>query len=291
MHTELHAFDRTVIIGPDRPFVMIGERINPTGRKRLAAVMTAGDFSEVRRDALAQIAAGAQILDVNAGVPGGDEPAMLREAVRIVQDAAGVPLSLDSSRPDALEAALSVYQGKALVNSVTAEDDRLEAILPLVAKYGAAVIGIANGPEGVSNDPYARLSAARRILERAEEHGILPCDVVIDPLCTALATDAESVLTTLETMRLIRRELGVNMCCGASNISFGLPNRGPINAAFLPAAMSHGLTCAIADPTNSQVSETVLACELLFGRDEYALEWIAAFREKQRRTTEPAIAR
>jgi 5-methyltetrahydrofolate--homocysteine methyltransferase len=279
-----------VIIGPDRPFVMIGERINPTGRKRLAAMMAAGDFSEVRRDALAQVAAGAQILDVNAGAAAGDEPAMLREAVRVTQDAAGVPLSIDSSRPDALEAALSVYQGKALVNSVTGESNRLEAILPLVAKYRAAVIGIANDTDGVSNDPYTRLAAARKILERAEDHGIPACDVVIDPLCMALATDPQSVLITLETMQLIRRELGVNMCCGASNISFGLPSRGPVNAAFLPAAMSHGLTCAITDPTNPQIRETVLACELLFGRDEYALQWIAAYREKQKRVSEPILA-
>lgn len=282
MQTALQSRTRTVIIGPDQPFVMIGERINPSGRKRLGALMAAGDFSLVRKDALAQTAAGAQVLDVNAGYPAGDEVDMLREAVRAVAEVTDTPLSIDSSVSDALEAALSVYQGKALVNSVTAEDERLERILPLVRKHGAAVIGLANDESGISADPQERLAAARKIVQRAADHGISPSDVIIDPLCLALAAEPQAVRIALTTMQLIRDELDVNLCCGASNITFGLPDRGPINAAFLPAAMSHGLTSAITDATNPAIREAVLASEVLFGRDEYAFGWIARYREKQK---------
>jgi 5-methyltetrahydrofolate--homocysteine methyltransferase len=291
MHTELHSRSHTVLIGPDQPFVMIGERINPSGRKKLGALMVAGDFSLVRLDAVAQVAAGAQVLDVNAGYPGGDEGAMLKVAVRVVQQATEAPLSIDSSVPEALEAALAVYQGKALVNSVTAEDDRLERILPLVRKHGAAVIGMAHDESGISHDPRERLASARKIFDRANDHGIPPADVVIDPLCLALAAEPRSVLIALETMRLIREELGANMCCGASNISFGLPDRGPLNAAFLPVAMSHGLTAAILDVTNSVIREAVFAGELLFARDEYAAQWIARYREKQKAAADLAAVR
>jgi 5-methyltetrahydrofolate--homocysteine methyltransferase len=267
---------------------MIGERINPTGRKRLGALMAAGDFSLVRQDALNQIAAGASVLDVNAGYPSGDEIEMLVEAVQAVEGVAEVPLSIDSSVPAALAAALSVYHGKALVNSVTAEEERLERILPLVRKYHAAVIGMAHDECGISDDPAKRLAAARKIVERAEDHGIPPGDVVIDPLCMSVATNSQAGPIAFETMRLIRHELGVNMCCGASNVSFGLPERGAISAAFLPIAMSYGLTSAIADVTNPLIRHAVLAGELVLGRDEYASRWIAHCRETQKTARELA---
>jgi 5-methyltetrahydrofolate--homocysteine methyltransferase len=291
MHTELHSRSSTVLIGPDRPFVMIGERINPSGRRKLGPLMAAGDFSLVRQDAVAQVAAGAQVLDVNAGYPQGDEVAMLRRAVREVQEVTDAPLSIDSSVPEALEAALSVYQGKALVNSVTAEDDRLARILPVVRRHRAAFIGMAHDETGISSDPRERLAAARKIVEQAGDYGIPPADVVIDPLCLALAAEPQSVLIALETMRLIRQELGVNLCCGASNISFGLPDRGPLNAAFLPVAISHGLTAAITDAANPAIREAVFASEVLFARDQYAAHWIARYREKQRTAADLAAAR
>jgi len=286
MQTELCSRTRTVIIGPDEPFVMIGERINPTGRKKLGALMAAGDFSLVRQDALAQIAAGASVLDVNAGYPLGNEALMLAEAVCVIERAADIPLCLDSANPDALAAALAVYSGKALVNSVTAEEERLERILPLARKYGAAVIGLAHDESGISDDPRQRCVAACRIFERAADHGIPPGDLVIDPLCMSVATDARAALITLETMRLIREELGVNMCLGASNISFGLPDRRAVSAAFLPMAMADGLTCAIADVTHPSIRQAVWAAELLLGQDQYASRWIAHFRESQQPAAE-----
>ena len=282
MHTELHSRSRTVIIGPDQPFVLIGERINPTGRKKLGAQMAAGDFSAVRSDARAQAAAGACVLDVNAGSPLGDEVVMLREAVRAIQNVEDVPLCLDSSRVEALEAALAVYTGKAVVNSVTGEEARLELILPLIRKYGCAVIGLVSDEGGISNDPGQRLAVARKILERARDHGVPPSDVILDPLCLAVATGPRSALVTFETMRRIRDELGVNLCCGASNVSFGLPDRAALTAAFLPMAVMCGLTSAIADVTQPIVREAVLAGDLLCARDENAARWLAHYREKRK---------
>jgi 5-methyltetrahydrofolate--homocysteine methyltransferase len=283
MRTELYSRTRTVVIGPDEPFVVIGERINPTGRKKLGAQMAAGDFSAVQRDAAAQVAAGAQILDINAGFPMCDEAAMLRGAVRAAQEVADAPLALDSSRVDALEAALAIYQGKALVNSVTAEEERLNEILPLVRKHGCAVIGLAHGDSGISRDPWERLAAARKIVERASDFGIPPADVIIDPLCLAISADPQSVQVILETMRLIRAELGVNLCCGVGNISFGLPERPALSAAFLPMAAASGLTAAITDVTQPAIREAVLAADLLLGRDEYAACWLAYYREKRKK--------
>jgi 5-methyltetrahydrofolate--homocysteine methyltransferase len=282
METLLTSKTQTVVISPDRPFVIIGERINPTGRKKLAAEMAAGDLSRVGRDALAQVAAGAHVLDVNAGVPMVDEAELLVAAVRAVAEVTDVPLCLDSSVVEALEAALQVYEGKPLVNSVTGEDERLEVILPLVKKHGAAVIGMANDETGISNDPQYRLDIARKIVQRAQDHGIPPQDIVIDPLALTVAADPQAVQITLETMRLIRAELGVNMVCGASNVSFGLPDRPNVNAAYLPLAMLCGLTCAITDPTAPVIRQSILASDLLLGRDEYAVTWIARFREKQK---------
>ena len=282
METIVASKTKTVVIGPDRPFVIIGERINPTGRKRLSAEMAAGDLSRVRRDARSQVAAGAHMLDVNAGVPSVDEARLLVAAVRAVAEVTDVPLCLDSSVVEALEAALSVYEGKALVNSVTGEDERLEAILPLVKEHGAAVIGMANDETGISNDPEYRLGVARKIVQRAQDYGVPAQDVIIDPLALTVAADSQAVKVTLETMRLIRDELGANMVCGASNISFGLPDRAAVNAAYLPLAMCYGLTCAITDPTVPVIVQSILASDLLLGRDEYAATWIAKFREKQK---------
>ncbi len=281
METVLESASRTVTIGPEHPFVMIGERINPTGRKVLAAEMREGRMEMVRADALAQVAAGSQMLDVNAGVPGEDEPALLVAAVRAVGEVTDAPLCLDSSVVEALAAGLSAYEGKALVNSVTGEDDRLERVLPLVAKHGAAVIGMANDETGISMVPEERLVIARKIVERAADHGIKAEDIVIDPLAMTVGADPQAGRITLETMRLIRDELGVNMSCGASNVSFGLPSRPQLNAAFLPMAMLVGLTSAITNPLTFEVRKAVQAGDLLLGNDEYAASWIAAFRAER----------
>lgn len=260
---------------------MIGERINPSGRKKLGAEMAAGDFSRVRRDAKIQTAAGAQMLDVNAGFPMGDEPTMLVTAIKMVQEVTDVPLSIDSSVVEALEAALAVYQGKPLINSVTGEDERLEQILPLVKKYNAAVIGMANDETGISMDPEIRAAIAEKIVHRAADFGIKPEDIIIDPLALTIAADSTAVKVTLRTMQMIRDTLGVNMSCGAGNISFGLPARPPITAAFLSMAMAHGLTTAIMDATDPTIRSAVRASDVLLGHDEYAVNWIAEFRQKK----------
>jgi len=282
METTLHSKTKTVVIGPGRPFVMIGERINPSGRKKLGAEMAAGDFSRVKKDAGAQVAAGAHMLDVNAGVPIADEAALLVSAIQAISEVTDAPLCIDSSVVEALEAALVVYQGKALVNSVTGEDERLERLLPVIKKHGAAVIGMANDETGISNDPEYRLNVARKIVQRAQDYGIPPQDVLIDPLTLTVAADPQAGQVTLQTMRLIRAELGVNMVCGASNISFGLPDRSGLNAAYLAMAMTCGLTCAITDPTNPALRQAVMASDVLLGHDEYAVQWIAQFRERRK---------
>jgi 5-methyltetrahydrofolate--homocysteine methyltransferase len=261
--------------------VIIGERINPTGRKALAAEMKEGVMDRVRSDARAQAAAGAHVLDVNAGIPAIDEPALLVAAIKAVMEVTEIPICIDSSIIEALEAGLSAYEGKALVNSVTAEEERMERILPLVKKHGAAVIGMANDETGISMVPEERLALARRIVERAADHGIPQEDVIIDPIAMTVAADPTCGVITLETMRLIRDQLGNNMTCGASNVSFGLPDRPAVNAAFLPLAMHAGLTCAITNPLEPQVRRAILAGDLLLGHDEYAMQWIAAFRSEQ----------
>ena len=261
--------------------MIIGERINPTGRKVLAAEMKAGRMDRVKADAIAQGAAGAHMLDVNAGIPAIDEPALLVATIKAVSDVSDLPICIDSSVMEALEAALAVYEGKALVNSVTAEDERMDRILPLVKKHGAAVIGMANDETGISMVPEERLAIARRIVDRAADYGIPREDVIIDPIAMTVAADPTCGVITLETMRLIREELGNNMTCGASNVSFGLPDRATVNAAFLPLAMHAGLTCAITNPLEPQVSRAVLAGDLLLGHDEYAMRWISRFRAEQ----------
>ena len=281
MDTVLSSRSREVVISIDRPFVIIGERINPTGRKVLAAEMKAGRMDRVKADAIAQAAAGAHMLDVNAGIPAIDEPALLVATIKAVSEVSNLPICIDSSVMEALEAALAAYEGKALVNSVTAEDERMDRILPLVKKHGAAVIGMANDETGISMVPEERLAIARRIVDRAAEYGIPREDVIIDPIAMTVAADPTCGLVTLETMRLIRDELGNNMTCGASNVSFGLPDRATVNAAFLPLAMHAGLTCAITNPLVPEVRRAVLAGDLLLGHDEYAMRWIASYRAEQ----------
>lgn len=278
MDTIIQSRTRAVRIGPERPFVIIGERINPTGRKLLGQEMAAGNYDRVRTDALAQVAAGAHMLDVNAGIPLADEPAILAEAIRIVQSMTDVPLSIDSSIVAALASGLAAYEGKALVNSVTGEDERLETVLPLVKQYGAAVIGISNDETGISEDPAVRFAVARKIVERALDHGIPREDVVIDPLVMPIGAVRYAGRQVFEIVRRCRDELGVNTCCGASNVSFGLPNRAPLNAAFLAMAIGAGLTAAITNPLEAEIKRAIMAADVMMGYDENCAAWIAASR-------------
>jgi 5-methyltetrahydrofolate--homocysteine methyltransferase len=286
MDTLLRGRSTTVTIGADQPFCIIGERINPTGRKKLAEELKGGDLSTVVADTEAQVAAGADMLDVNAGIPLVDEAELLATMLKTVQETADIPICIDSSVIEALEAGLAVYEGKALVNSVTGEDDRLEEILPLVARHGAAVIGLANDETGIPETPRQRLDIARKIVSAAGDHGIPPEDVVIDPLAMTVGADTEAVTTTLATISLIRDELGVNMCLGASNVSFGLPERFVLNAAFLPMAMAAGLTSAIMSTAEVCVS-SVRAADLLLGHDPWGASWIAAHRARQAAAATP----
>ncbi|MBI3648106.1 MAG: dihydropteroate synthase [Actinobacteria bacterium] len=280
--TVLAGPDGDVRIGDEHPFVVIGERINPTGRSRLTEEITRGDMTTVRADALAQVAAGARVLDVNAGVPGFDEAEMLSAVVRAVHDVVGVPLCVDSSTPEALEAAIPLARGKVLINSVTAEDRSLDRILPLAKRFGSAVIGMANDEEGISMDPAVRLAAARKVVEAALDHGIAREDVIIDPLAmpigAAAGAAAGAATTMFETIRLIRDDLGVNVSCGASNISFGMPDRRGIDAGFLAMAIHAGMNAAIANPLHRPVRKAVLAADLLLGRDAFGAAWIADHR-------------
>jgi 5-methyltetrahydrofolate--homocysteine methyltransferase len=289
MDTVLRSRSRSVTIGADQPFCVIGERINPTGRKAFAEELRNGDLSTVTVDALAQAAAGADMLDVNAGIPLVDEPELLKSMLRTVQDAVDLPICIDSSVIEALEAGLSVYEGRALVNSVTAEDERLEEILPLVAKYGAAVIGLANDETGIPETPQKRLECARKIVSVANDYGIAITDVLIDPLAMTVGAATDAVTTTLATISLIRDELGVNMSLGASNVSFGLPQRHVLNAAFLPMAAAAGLTSAIMSTAEVCV-QSVRATDMLLGHDPWGASWIAAHRARQAAEKEAATA-
>ena len=276
--TVVSSATREVVIGDDRPFVIIGERINPTGRTILMEEMKAGDFSRVERDAVAQVEAGAHMLDVNAGIPLADEPAILARTIELVQSLVDVPLSIDSSIVEALEAGLAVYRGKALVNSVTGEEERLERVLPLVRKYGAAVVAISNDETGISENPDVRFAVARRIVERAADHGIPPEDIVVDPLLMPIGAMRTAGRQVFRILGRLRDELKVNSTCGASNVSFGLPNREGINAAYLAMAMASGLTSAITNPLAEGVRHAVMAGDVLLGNDEDASRWIRAFR-------------
>jgi len=277
--TVIGSATREVVIGDDQPFVIIGERINPTGRKLLAEEMKAGDFGRVERDVAAQVAAGAHMLDVNAGVPLADEPAMLAQAIRLVQGLTDLPLSIDSSIVEALEAGLAVYQGKALVNSVTGEDERLERVLPLVRKYGAAVVAISNDETGISEDPDVRFAVARRIVERALDHGIPREDVVVDPLLMPIGALPTAGRQVFRILGRLRDELRVNTICGASNVSFGLPFREGINGAYLAMAIASGLTSAITNPLSDGVRQAVMAADVLMGNDPECGHWIRRYRE------------
>lgn len=281
METILESPGKRVVIGPGHPFVIVGERINPTGRKGLSEELKAGNLDRVREDALAQVAAGAPVLDVNAGVPGADEAALIVQMVELVTSVTDVPLSLDSSTDAALEAGLEAYDGKALVNSVTGEQDKLERILPVVKRHGAAVIGLASDERGPLPDPKERLAIARRIVERAADHGIPAEDVVIDPMAMAVGADPDSGAVVLETMRLVRDELGANLTCGASNISFGMPGRAEITGTFLAMGRMHGLTCAIANPLSREVRLAALGADVLLGIDRYAGAWLKAMRAER----------
>ncbi len=276
--TILSSATREVVIGYHRPFAIIGERINPTGRKALAEEMKVGDYSRVESDALSQVAAGAAILDVNAGIPLTDEPAILAEAIRRVQAVVDVPLSIDSSIVAALEAGLAVYQGKALVNSVTGEDDRLESVLPLVAKHGAAVVAITNDETGINEDPNVRFEIARMIVNRAADYGIPACDIVVDPLVMPIGAIGTAGRQVLALVHRLQSELGVNTTCGASNISFGLPNRATINAGFLAMAAGAGLTSAITNPLEPAVRSMLRAADVLTGNDPNCSTWISVNR-------------
>jgi 5-methyltetrahydrofolate--homocysteine methyltransferase len=273
--TVLSSASKEVVIGFDRPFVIIGERINPTGRKALAAEMAAGNFDTVVADAIAQVEAGAQMLDVNAGIPLADEPAILAQTIRLVQSIVDVPLCIDSSIVEALEAGLSTYEGKALVNSVTGEDEQMERVLPLVAKHGAAVVAISNDETGISEDPDVRFEVARKIVSRAADHGIPKEDVVVDPLVMPIGAMGTAGRQVFRLLRRLREELGVNTTCGASNISFGLPNRPGLNAAFLPMAIASGMTSAITNPLHDEMRKAVWAADVMMGNDEHCAAWIA----------------
>ena len=287
MDTVLESRSSTVTIGPEQPFCIIGERINPTGRKVFAEALRNGDLSTVTVDAEAQTEAGADMLDVNAGIPLVDEAELLQNMLQVVQNATDLPICIDSSVIEALEAGLSVYEGKALVNSVTGEDDRLEEILPLVAKHGAAVIALANDETGIPETPQQRLEIATKIVRVAGDYGIKPEDIVIDPLAMTVGAATDAVTITLETIRLIREHLGVNMSLGASNVSFGLPDRHALNAAFLPMAMEAGLTSAIMS-TAPVVVESVRAADLLLGHDPWGGRWIAAHRARKAKVADAA---
>jgi 5-methyltetrahydrofolate--homocysteine methyltransferase len=282
MHTVLSSATSSITIGPDQPFCIIGERINPTGRKKFQEQLRAGDYSALEADVQAQVAGGATMLDVNMGAPLIDEPEALATAVRMIQEMTDLPLCIDSSVVEALEAGLSVYKGKALVNSVTAETERMDLILPLVKKYGAAIIALPNDEFEIPEEPERRLELTKVIVDYATTQYQIPIeDIVIDPLAMPIGADSTMVVRTLETIRLIKEHVGVNMTLGASNVSFGMPDRHTLNSVFLPMAMTAGLTSAIMDARTAQIVMAVRAADLMMGNDEWGASWIAAHRARQ----------
>jgi len=281
MHTVVQSASKTVTIGHDQPFVIIGERINPTGRKKFQELLRAGDLSTIAVDVESQIKGGADMLDVNMGVPLTDEPALLSKAIKMIQGMTDMPICIDSSVIEALQAGLEAYEGKALVNSMTGEDDRMEFILPLIKKHNAAIIALPNDEIGIPATAAERIVITEKIIRAVEKHGISLDNLVIDPLAMTVGADPEAVKITLETIHLIREKFGLNMTLGASNISFGLPNRHALNAAFLPAAMSHGLTCAVMDARTPAINEAVRAADLLLGMDQWGGNWITRFRAQE----------
>jgi 5-methyltetrahydrofolate--homocysteine methyltransferase len=294
--TVLASATTEVVIGFDRPFVVIGERINPTGRKLLAEEMARGDYSRVERDALAQVEAGAHMLDVNAGVPMADEAAIMADTVRLVQSLTDLPLCIDSSMVSALASGLEAYDGKAMVNSVTGEEERLESVLPLIKKHGAAVVAICNDGTGISHNPDVRFQVAKKIVERAVDHGIPASDVVIDPLVMPVGAVNDSGRVALELVRRVREELKLNTVCGASNVSFGLPDRRGLNAAFLSMLIGAGATSAIINPLHGDVMTAIAGAETLRGTDPRCKRWMkrcramAAAEAKATQAKEQAVA-
>jgi len=282
VHTVVRSATREVVIGPDQPFCLIGERINPTGRKIFAEALRAGELSRIAVDVEQQVAGGATMLDVNMGVPLADEAELLAKAVTMIQELTDLPLCIDSSVVEALEAGLGAYRGKALVNSVTGERERLDAILPLVKAHGAAVIALPNEEDEIPDDPRKRLEITRKIVDIAVGEFEIPLeDIVIDPLAMPIGADSTLVRKTLDTIELIRAEFGLNMTLGASNVSFGMPDRHALGSAFLPMAMRCGLTSAVMDVRTPQIVEAVKAADLLLGNDEWGAAWIAAHRAKK----------
>ena len=277
--TIVSSATRELVIGFDQPFCIIGERINPTGRKKLAEEMANGDYSRVESDCLAQVAAGAHMLDVNAGIPLADEPKILAEAIQLVQSLTDLPISIDSSIIDALEAGLKVYKGRALVNSVTGEDESLDRVLPLVKKYDAAVVAISNDETGISEDPDVRYEVAKKIVERAADYGISRDRVVVDPLVMPIGAMGTAGKQVFALLHRLKTELGVNTTCGASNISFGLPNRRAMNAHFLAMAAAAGMTSAIMNPLHEEDLAGIRASDVLLNKDKNCLDWIKKYRE------------
>jgi 5-methyltetrahydrofolate--homocysteine methyltransferase len=277
--TVISSASREVVIGFERPFVVIGERINPTGRKLLAEEMKAGDYSRVQADALAQMAAGAQVLDVNAGIPLADEPRILAETIRLLQSITDAPLSIDSSVFEALEAGLAAYQGKALLNSITGEEERMERVLPLVRKYGCAVVAISNDDSGISEDIDVRFAVAKKIVQRAADHGVPASDIVVDPLVMPIGAINSAGRQVMRLVRRLRTELKVNTTCGASNLSFGLPNRAGLNAAFMPMLIASGMSSAITNPLHAELMQAVRGADVAMGHDPQCAAWIRAYRE------------
>jgi 5-methyltetrahydrofolate--homocysteine methyltransferase len=279
--TILRSASKEVVIGHGRRFCLIGERINPTGRRIFQEQLRAGDLSAIERDVKAQVEGGADVLDVNMGVPLTDEPELLAKAIQLVQSLTDLPICIDSSVVEALEAGLSVYQGRALVNSITAEDDRMAAVLPLVKKYDAAVIALPNDDDEIPMEWEKRLDLVAKIVRVAtEEYGIAKADLVIDPLAMPIGADTGNSLVTLEAMRQIRDQHGLNMTCGASNVSFGMPDRHTLGAAWLPMAMTAGLTSAIMDTRTPQIVEAVKAADVFLNHDDWGSAWIAAHRAR-----------
>ena len=289
MHTILSSASKTVRIGDDQPFAIIGERINPTSRKIFQLQLRNGDLSRVEVDVREQVDGGAMLLDVNMGAPLADETELMRKVIPLIQQLTDLPLVIDSSIIEVLEAGLAAYQGKALVNSVTAEDERLEAILPLVKRYNAAVIGLPNDEEEIPEEPARRLELTRKLIGVATGKYKIPIeDIVVDPLAMPVGADTLHPARTLETIAMIKAEFGVNMTLGASNVSFGMPDRHAIAATFLPIAISHGLTSAIMDARSPQIVRAVKAADLVLNRDEWGASWIAAHRAQQARETAKA---
>jgi 5-methyltetrahydrofolate--homocysteine methyltransferase len=282
LKTNLSSKTKTVEIQRGKPTVIIGERINPTGRKKVLAALQEGNFDVVRKDAVDQVAAGAHILDVNAGVPGVDEKALLQQVLRTVMEVSDVPLCIDTADPEALASALAIYEGKALVNSVNGEEHSLGSVLPLVKEYGAAVIGLCMDDDGIPETAEKRLGVAAKIIERAGKMGISPDNVIIDPLALTMGSDSNAGRIALDTIELVVEEFGVNISMGASNISFGLPDRKYINATFIAMSIYAGLTCPITNPLVPEVSTAILAADLAMGRDDYGMRWIKAYRDRQK---------